>query len=410
MKSQDSLFFRHAESFLLSHCPQFKRHVVLAVSGGVDSMLLLAWASWLKKKGQLKSLRVFTVNHQTRTGQSEDTQLVRRCAKELGLEIKVLNRNTSPPMSNIEATLRNDRYVLLTNELAHHEALWTAHHLDDSWEWSQLQMARSSEPQSALGIPLKNGKVLRPFLCVTKKQIILEAQRRNLTWREDPTNRLDVYARALFRHQLAPLIAAQHPQYLKHYARRSQRLAESLGLSLKTSQTCFEKVTSKSILLWGPVDELKLIAAVKKMSGASRGSLNREIPKILKAIKNNKRGPFTLSGGVRVYLYGEMIWVTQKNYHSMDLLPEKMEFKSWSKTALRNELNLLIASGKLEHFPFWVALKPDSKAQRLFTGTGFDSLWPKLTSQRAIRLISAEKLLKRWNKQDDSYHLCPLWS
>ncbi|MCE3013808.1 MAG: tRNA lysidine(34) synthetase TilS, partial [Proteobacteria bacterium] len=229
MRSLQKLFFRHVECFLLNHHPHFSSSVMVAVSGGVDSMLLLEWAHWMKTQERLNSLRVVTVHHKTRPGQDGDVELVVRRAKELGLEVVVVQREEAAARD--EFTLREFRYQKLFSFLRAEEELWMAHHLDDSWEWAQLQMSRSSEAKAVLGIPFKSGPILRPFLCVSKAQILKLARHLQIDWREDPTNAQAGYARFLFRHQLAPQIALQHPQYLKHYAYRSQRLAEQLGVA-----------------------------------------------------------------------------------------------------------------------------------------------------------------------------------
>lgn len=235
-EAQISLFVNHVGRFLQEHYPQHSRNVVVAVSGGVDSMLLLHLANELLKRDQLDTLRAVTVNHGTRPGQEREAQAVQFEAQKLELSCDIINLNLGDVDSNIEETLRDKRHEQLKAALQPGEELWMGHHLDDSWEWSQMQGARSSEVRSTLGIPFKAGPVVRPFMCVTRRQIENCAQSIRILWLEDPTNNDTRYERNWVRQNVSPLLGKRHPQFLKHYARRSQATAEMLGLTLKSKK------------------------------------------------------------------------------------------------------------------------------------------------------------------------------
>lgn len=232
-EAQISLFVNHVSRFLKEHYSQHSRNVVVAVSGGVDSMLLLHLANELLKRDQLDTLRAITVNHGTRAAQERETKAVQFEAQKLELSCDIINLNLGEVDSNIEDVLRTERHEKLKAALEDGEELWMGHHLDDSWEWSQMQGARSSEVRSTLGIPFKAGPIVRPFMCVSKRQIVNCAQTIRISWLEDPTNKDPRFERNWVRRKMAPLIDARHPQFLKHYARRSQNTAEMLGLTLK---------------------------------------------------------------------------------------------------------------------------------------------------------------------------------
>lgn len=235
-EAQITLFVKHVRRFLQEHYPQHSRHVAVAVSGGVDSILLMHLANELLKIGEIDGLRVLTVNHGTRRGQGIEASAVKFEAEKLELSCQILSLNLGQVESNIEETLRTKRHEALRAALAPNEELWMGHHLDDSWEWSQLQGARTSEVKSTLGIPLKAGRIVRPFLCVTRRQIMSCAQAIQIRWMEDPTNENLRFERNWVRRTVTPLVGQRHPQFLKHYARRSQAMAEELGLALKAKK------------------------------------------------------------------------------------------------------------------------------------------------------------------------------
>ncbi len=403
MTSYQKLFYRHVEGFLTTHHPHFSHSVMVAVSGGVDSMLLLEWAAWMKEQQRLQSVRVVTVHHNTRTGQDEEVELVVRRAKELGLEVVVVQREEEGPRD--ELTLREFRYQQLFSFLKADEELWMAHHLDDSWEWAQLQMSRSSEAKAVLGIPLKSGPIVRPFLAVTKKQILTLAHQLKIEWREDPTNAQAGYARFLFRHTLAPQISHEHPQFLKHYAYRSQRLAESLGLALKKKSLYQIDRSKTASLIRGACPEQVLIDEVKQLSRSRRGSLHREAQKILKALENGKRGPFTLSGGVRVSLYSGWIWIYSQDF-TPPPFPASLKYEKMNRSEFEAKLNTALGQ-KLFCTPFWVAFDSERNGRNILVTESKDALWAALPEN--LSLISAPKLLQRWKDPQQILSLAFPW-
>ncbi|MBY0517267.1 MAG: tRNA lysidine(34) synthetase TilS [Bacteriovoracaceae bacterium] len=409
MVIKSSLFFEHVRSFMRAHRSLPAQSVAVAFSGGVDSRLLLEFATWLKQEGDIVHLRALSVHHHTRAGQDDEMRLVRETCANLAVELKVLHRKGAAPRINLEHQLREARLDLLSENLKSNEELWMGHHLNDSWEWSQLQMARSSEVKPSLGIPLKNGPRWRPFLCVTRRQIEDEAKRRKISWIEDPTNHGPHYARAILRQTIFPLLEKQHPQLLKHYARRSNRLAQQLGVALKTKSKCLVSESSEAILLRGELNEQVVCEAIKKLSQAKRGNLNREILKMLKALKNGKRGPFLFSGKVKAWGYGDWLLITSDTFKTADEYPKNLQMRAWKRSEFKKIIENEIVKKNLRVAPFWCAFDPDQKHRNVLVASGADSLWPKTTGQRMVGVIHAQKLLSRWSDPQQELTLAPLW-
>lgn len=408
MGPKSSLFFQHVLRFLKTHCGQMPSRIVVGVSGGVDSRLLLEWAYWLKTEGIVASVRAMGVDHRSRPEQRQELALMEKICQARGIPWLTL-AVAQIPKSNKEEMWRLERLGVMKSHLQAGEVLFTGHHLDDSWEWAMLQQARSSEVLSGLGIPLKSGRLWHPFLCVARAQIQAEAQRRQLEWCEDPTNQLPNYARALFRHNLAPQIKQQHPQYLKHYAQRSQRIAERLGVALKKSVEARCVRGANAHLYTAPPSEAQLLLSVRQLSRASRGTLSREIPKILAAQKQGKQGPYRLSGGVFVVCFGEWLMVSGEGFRYQ--LPERQTgpMRRLSRGAFEQLLERSLARKDLQHAPFWCGFDPRQRAGNTLVGTGHDVLWESLTKSPQFPVISAAKLLARWKNPQQVLTLSPLW-
>ncbi len=156
---------------------------VVAVSGGVDSIVLL---DLLKKSGKY-DLVVAHINHGLRDDASQDEKLVHDRAIELGLNFYscriVLGQGAS------EAAARERRYEFLkqVKDESKAKAIITAHHLDDRLETMILNERRGA---GWLGVsPLRDeANIKRPLIELSKAEIYDYAEANNLSWREDSTN------------------------------------------------------------------------------------------------------------------------------------------------------------------------------------------------------------------------------
>ncbi|MBW2269513.1 MAG: tRNA lysidine(34) synthetase TilS [Deltaproteobacteria bacterium] len=201
--------------------------LLLAVSGGVDSMALLAGLHELSQRYDLK-LSIAHVNHGLRASESEaDQALVEARAAELGLPCEVSRvrpeslrqGRSSRERPTLQEASRSVRYAALHTAAERRGArhIATAHNLDDQVETVLLRLFRGSGPDGLGGIPKRSpdGIVVRPLLEVSRAEIERFARERRLSWREDASNRSPAYARNRLRAQLPELAAQFNPQILR---------------------------------------------------------------------------------------------------------------------------------------------------------------------------------------------------
>jgi tRNA(Ile)-lysidine synthase len=172
---------------------------VLAVSGGVDSMVLLDKLS----KSPGVELIVAHFNHGIRPDSDEDESLAAKAAAWHGFQFEAKNGNLGPKAS--EDTARQARYAFLLDVKKKYEAskIVTAHHQDDMIETALINLIRGTGRQGLSAIA-SNPDVLRPLLHVPKQQIIEYAKAKKLEWREDSSNRDLDYLRNYLRHKVLP--------------------------------------------------------------------------------------------------------------------------------------------------------------------------------------------------------------
>lgn len=196
---------------------------VVAVSGGVDSVVLLDLLS--KESGG--RLIVAHYDHGIRKDSHKDREFVHKLAESCGLPFVFDEGNLGAKAS--EATAREARYKFLhkVRESAGAKAIVTAHHEDDVVETAILNMLRGTGRKGLAS--LQDTKMLkRPLLKYTKKQIKDYATKHKLKWREDPTNASPNYLRNRIRAQIVPKLSANQRKQLLSYIERGKQINKEL--------------------------------------------------------------------------------------------------------------------------------------------------------------------------------------
>lgn len=210
--------------------------LLIAVSGGPDSVALLALlAEWSREAGRPR-LMAATVDHGLRAGSADEARGVAALCGRLGVPHRILRWEGEKPTSRLQERARAARYDLLAGEAASigRAVLVTAHTRDDQAETLLMRMARGSGPSGLAGMRrrmVRQGMVLaRPLLGLPKARLIATAQARGLPFVMDPSNGDPRFARARWR-SLTPLLAAEgmDAERLSLLAGRLARLDEAVA-------------------------------------------------------------------------------------------------------------------------------------------------------------------------------------
>lgn len=190
---------------------------VVAVSGGVDSMVLLHVLT------TLPDLRLIIAHydHGIREDSSADSLLVERVAERLGLPF--VGEQGRLGVSASEATARRARYAFLrrARESYGAKAIVTAHHQDDLLETAIINILRGTGRKGLSSLQSTND-ILRPFLQVTKKQIFEYASLHpEIVWHEDETNQDNRYLRNYIRNHLIKRMGEEGRGLLLQYVERA---------------------------------------------------------------------------------------------------------------------------------------------------------------------------------------------
>lgn len=216
---------------------------VVAVSGGVDSMVLL---DLLRQKPELQ-LVVAHFDHGIRDDSAEDRRLVQRKAKELHLPFVYDEGRLGVQAS--EAVARDARYAFLrkVQSQTHARAIITAHHQDDSIETAILNLLRGTGRKGISALHT-NPYVKRPLLKVTKSEIRVYAQDHGIEWREDSTNADGVYMRNYIRQHITPKLSAEQYEIFVTHITQIQQLNKEidavilLQLHMQSTAKCIDRL------------------------------------------------------------------------------------------------------------------------------------------------------------------------
>lgn len=206
--------------------------IVIAVSGGVDSMVLLYMMHECAHQEEL-NLVVAHVNHGYRPEESaHERRLVEATAHKLGLPFEYIELEMPQYLlahaGNSQALARERRYQFLYEVALKYSAasIATAHHADDQVETVLQHFIRGSSISGLSGIPIKRKEkkvqLIRPLIRINKDNIIQYQQMHHISYLEDSSNKKTDYTRNQIRLEVIPYLE----QYNANFRQAALRLSE----------------------------------------------------------------------------------------------------------------------------------------------------------------------------------------
>jgi tRNA(Ile)-lysidine synthase len=222
------------------------KKLLLATSGGIDSMVLLHLCHRLKL-----DIRAAHCNFQLRGDESdEDEKFVKAECEKLETLLFVNHFDTKnfaeKNKLSTQVVARNLRYEWFNTLLINngYDYILTAHHLDDSLETFLINFTRGSGLAGLTGIPQQNGNIIRPLLPFSRNEIEAFAKENNLQWREDSSNASDKYLRNKLRHDIIPVLKELNPSLLDSFENTISNLQQAQTLVDDASRIVYRKVVT----------------------------------------------------------------------------------------------------------------------------------------------------------------------
>ncbi|MCU4188351.1 tRNA lysidine(34) synthetase TilS [Flavobacterium sp. HXWNR29] len=222
------------------------KKLLLAVSGGIDSMVLLDLFYKLRF-----DICIVHCNFQLRGKESDaDEMLVRETCQDSYIPYFIESFDTlefaKENKLSIQLAARKLRYDWFQEFISlGFDYVLTAHHLDDNVETFLINFTRGTGLEGLTGIPAQNGNIIRPLLPFSREEIENYALENKIQWREDSSNASDKYFRNKLRHNIVPTLKELNTGFLDSFQNTLHHLHQAESLVNDASKLVYEKVVEE---------------------------------------------------------------------------------------------------------------------------------------------------------------------
>ena len=342
--------------------------IVIATSGGPDSMCLLHLLCELKSSMGLKII-VAHVNHKLRKKSEEEAIFVKKVCEKNNLifeYMEILKYNDD----NLENDARTKRYEFF-NQLVlkyHAKYLMTAHHGDDLIETILMRLTRGSSLKGYSGfkkeLAYESYTIIRPLITETKEDIIAYMQKNGLKYYIDESNFSLQYTRNRYRAKVLPFLKKEDPLVHHKYLKFSEELTNVNNFLERYIKDLLENISDKKGI---KINELKKLDKflLKKVVEYTLSNIyiddlflinDKHTNLIIGMIRNNKtNSSITLPNNyqaIKSYNYYKIVKINKEESYEYTLkdkvtLPNKMVIKRVKKSSDKSNYTIRLDSTKI---------------------------------------------------------------
>lgn len=231
-----------------------ERRILVAFSGGVDSVVLTDVLLKLKNYFDFEEIALAHFNHRIRETAKRDEEFSKNFARERGLRIftgsEDVPKYAKENKMNLEEAGRVLRYRFLRRikESKGFEVIVTAHHLNDLLETSLLFLVRGTGLEGLVGFFPREGDIVRPLYYVKKVEILEYAKFKGLSWVEDETNYDKRIARNFLRHEVIPLLKKINPSLEESFLKMQKLLSAENDFLNKYAEGVIKDIREENCL------------------------------------------------------------------------------------------------------------------------------------------------------------------
>jgi len=245
--------------------PNSGKRIAVALSGGLDSVVLLDTVCKARSKNQIYA---FHIHHGLQKPADDWLVFCEKLAKKykIHFDFRLLHLNAEEAKGNVEARARAGRYEALADLCEEYgiEDLLLAQHQNDQAETVLLQLLRGSGVAGLSAMPVnraitrelstnQNLTLWRPLLNQSRKELEAYAKENKLKWIEDPSNQDRKYRRNAIRKDIIPKLEKIQPEALANMARSAELLGEAQTLLNRLAQQDGKNILIKDRLKVQPL-------------------------------------------------------------------------------------------------------------------------------------------------------------
>jgi tRNA(Ile)-lysidine synthase len=215
--------------------------MAVAFSGGCDSTALLHAIAQLPQGHEFARVRAIHINHHLQPAAAGFARHCRAICRTWGVKFSAVNAPVSVAAGqSMEEAARQMRYAALSQALEVDELLLLAQHADDQLETVLLALQRGAGVAGLAGMPavapLGRGWMLRPWLALSREQVLSYANSQQLQWVDDPSNADLRFERNFLRSEIVPRLRARWPAIAATVSRSARHCATAAATLAATDQ------------------------------------------------------------------------------------------------------------------------------------------------------------------------------
>lgn len=350
--------FRNKVYSMLKNRPWFRLpcHVLVAVSGGADSMALLHTLLSFSEEG----IRVSAVHiHHGLRGENadRDEQFVRDYCQNNDVKLLVYHENVAEYAAihklSLEEAGRRIRYKRFEEARTQLEADWiaTAHTASDRAETTLMRIIRGTGTDGLLGIPEIRGHICRPLLGCTRLEVEEYCAQCHIAYVNDETNTDMTFMRNRIRHQVLPMLKEINPSVEEALLRLSEQAACDSELLLGLARGHLRRAEESygyNVKAFNQGSPIKHRMIMLMMRDASVPSIEQTHIRAAEQCIDSGRGETLLPGG---YVFSVSQGVAKVRYENNDTAPLPLDLHSWPAKGWFGEHPIKMTIKRLDDSP-----------------------------------------------------------
>ncbi|PAT02577.1 tRNA lysidine(34) synthetase TilS [Candidatus Izimaplasma bacterium ZiA1] len=328
--------------------------IVLALSGGVDSMVLF---DILSKSSKNLKIIVAHVNHKKRKESDYEYTSIHKLCQEMQVVFEGYEINEELS-GNFHNEARKKRYNFFKSIASKHNSkkIVLAHHYDDQVETVFMRIIRGSSFSGYQGVleTRKDGFIefVRPLIDTKKDDIYQYASSNKLIYFEDDSNKSDIYTRNRFRNSILPLLREENPQVddkilqLSEYVSSAENILNTLTKSFIEQFSFHNMIDLKAFNTQEFIIKVKIIKyIVNKATNNNLEISNLQYKKIIKMCQNEKaNSTYDLGNDFVLYKEYEYFYVDKVTLNPVI----NIEVNNYGEYFIDDNKSILITEKKIE--------------------------------------------------------------
>ncbi len=278
--------------------------VIVAVSGGADSMCLLHFFNKISSKRNFNIICAH-VNHGIRGAEADrDESFVRDFCEKNSIEFRAAHYNvpeiSSKTGESEEECGRRLRYGFFSS-ICENAKIATAHHLNDSIETAIFNLARGTGLKGLTGIPAMRGNIIRPLIECTREETEYYLKANNIDYITDSTNLKDDYSRNAVRHNVIPVLKKINPSFESVFLSCTEVLTDTESYLEKVTDAEYERLNKNMRFSVSDINALDSIIRSRLIKKIAESFGAKDV-----SFKHISLAEGILTGGGAVNLHGNV--------------------------------------------------------------------------------------------------------